>query len=386
MERREFIKMCTLLGIGVPMLQSCDFTTTTPLKKTDKVIIIGAGAAGLTAAYLLNQQEIKVEILEAAPHYGGRMKRTTTFADFPIPTGAEWLHTERTILNSIVNNQSVSIKTQTKPYNPKKNYALIDGKKEPLKKLGFTIDQKFINATWYDFYEQYIVPRIKNNIHYKAIVTAIDYSRQKIIVKTTNKEFKADRVIITVPVKVLQTNTIKFTPELPVEKAKAIKKVKVWGGCKAFIAFKEKFYPAATGFTNIPEEQGHKLFYDAAYAQNTQQHILGLFAVGPVSKPYTQKKGEPLIKHILNELDRVYNQKATPNYQKHIFQNWTNEPFIKSAYVHYFESWQTIRQLGKPVQDKIFFAGDAYTDGTEWSSVHAAAKAAKRVVAQLLGH
>ena len=77
--------------------------------------------------------------------------------------------------------------------------------------------------------------------------------------------------------------------------------------------------------------------------------------------------------------------KASKNYKKHIFQNWSAEPFAKGAYVHYFEDWRNIRTLGKSVADKLYFAGDAYTDGSPWSSVPSAAQAAKRVVEQLVG-
>lgn len=386
MERKEFIKMCGIFGIGLPILNSCNlFANSSNLKQTDKVLIIGAGAAGLSAAHLLNQKGIQVEILEASSNYGGRMKRTTEFADFPIPTGAEWLHTKRSVLSEIVNDKSVQIQTVTKTYDTEKEYALIDGKKDELKTLGFTIDQKFINSTWFDFFDQYIVPSIKDKIIFNQIVKSINYSNQKIVVKTNDKEYTADRVILSVPVKILQNNEIEFTPKLPTKKAEIINNITVWDGCKAFIEFSEKFYPAATGFNSIHENQGHKLFYDASYGQNTKQNILGIFAVGPVSKPYLERKGEDLKNYLLTELDKVYEGQATPNYKKHIFQNWTEEPFAKGAYVHYFESWKNIRTLGKSVDDKLLFAGDAYTNGSEWSSVHAAANSAKRVVEKLIG-
>ena len=231
MTRSEFLRMCGLLGIGMPLLGAC---STNPLKSSDKVLIIGAGAAGLSAAYLLNQQGIAFEILEASSIYGGRMKRTTEFANFPIPLGAEWLHDRRKVLDEILNDQSVEIKTVTKNYNPKVDYALIDGKKGTLETLGFTIDLKFINATWFDFYEDYIVPSIKNKIRFNQVVSSIDYSTDKVVVETKEQKYTADRVIITVPVKLLQNNAISFTPSLPEEKLQAIKEVKVWGGCKAF--------------------------------------------------------------------------------------------------------------------------------------------------------
>ena len=105
-----------------------------------KVIVVGAGAAGLTAAYLLTQKGIDVEILEASSIYGGRMKRTKSFADFPIPTGAEWLHTKRKVLKKILNDPKIQIDINTTEYNFDEDYALLEGEKVSLKKLGFTID------------------------------------------------------------------------------------------------------------------------------------------------------------------------------------------------------------------------------------------------------
>lgn len=386
MNRSEFIKMCALLGVGMPLLGRCNSLDRKGLLRPgEKVLIVGAGAAGLSAAYLLKQKGIDAEILEASSNYGGRMKRTTSFANFPIPTGAEWLHDKRTTLDGIVNDKSVAIKTVTKGYNPKVDYAIIDGKKDELKRLGFTIDLKFINATWFDFYEDYIVPDVKGNIRFNKVVKSVDYAADKVIVETNDEQFSAERVIITVPVKILQNDAITFTPVLPVKKAEAIRDIVYWDGCKAFIAFSERFYPAAVGFESIPQDKGHKLFYDAAYGQQTSQNILGVFAVGPISKVYLEKNDEALINYILKELDDLFEGKASLNYQKHIFQNWTAEPFAQGAYVHYFEDRRNIRTLGKSVAGKLYFAGDAYTDGSPWSSVPAAAQAAKRVVEELVG-
>ena len=67
----------------------------------EKVIIIGAGAAGLTAGHLLSQRGVDFEILEATSEYGGRMRSTNSFADFPISLGGECLHVERDVLTEI---------------------------------------------------------------------------------------------------------------------------------------------------------------------------------------------------------------------------------------------------------------------------------------------
>ncbi len=386
MKRKEFIKMCGLLGVGFPIqtaLSSC--RTESISEPPGKVVIIGAGAAGLSAAYLLNQRGVEVEVLEASDAHGGRMKRNTDFADFPIPLGAEWLHVEREVLDEIVNDSSIEVDINTTPYNPDVDFGLFEGIEISVEDVGFTIDQKFINATWFDFFEQYVVPTVRDKITYNKVIESIDYSDNQILVSTANEQFTADRVIVTIPVKMLQNSTIKFIPELPKEKLEAIDKVTVWDGCKAFIEFSEKFYPTFTAFDITPESAGQKLYYDAAYGQNSSANVLGLFAVGTGTLPYVQLSDAELIDYMLSELDQLFEGKASASYVKHIFQNWNEEPFANGAYVYDDENWRRVRTLGKSLEGKLYFAGDAYTTGEDWSSVHTAARSARRAVDEIMG-
>ncbi|HJT79839.1 MAG TPA: FAD-dependent oxidoreductase, partial [Chthoniobacterales bacterium] len=52
-----------------------------------KVAIIGAGPAGLTAAYLLRKNEVDVTVLEADPTYVGGISRTATHQGFHFDIG-----------------------------------------------------------------------------------------------------------------------------------------------------------------------------------------------------------------------------------------------------------------------------------------------------------
>src|SRR6266513_787122 len=52
-----------------------------------KVVIIGAGPAGLTAGYLLSKEGIEVTILEADPVYVGGISRTATYKGFHFDIG-----------------------------------------------------------------------------------------------------------------------------------------------------------------------------------------------------------------------------------------------------------------------------------------------------------
>lgn len=369
MTREDFIKMCGIFGIGIPIqlsLMSCTSEDIDSETFNGKVIIIGAGAGagGLSAGYLLQQQGIDFEILEASSNYGGRMKINTDFADFPIPLGAEWLETGTNIFKEIVNNASIQVDIETIEDNP---------------------DRKFINSSWYNFFEEYIVPSISNKISYNTIVQSIDYSGNQTIITTQNGEYIADKVIISVPLKVLQDGDINFTPSFPQEKLNAINSTVIWDGFKAFFEFSTKFYDDEYDFQISPATAGEKIYYNASYGQNTTKHILGLFVVGEPAQDYISLTGENLKNFILNELNAIYFNQATPNYISHIVQNWNSEPFIKSGYMSDHADETMVEKLGESIADKIYFSGGAYTDGNDWVSVHTAAQSAKKAVEYLLG-
>lgn len=365
MTRKEFVRICSILGVSSAMpvssvLSSCR-TENTPAFK-GKVIVIGAGAGGLSAAYLLNQLGIDFEILEASANYGGRMKINRTFADFPIPLGAEWLETDTGIFQEIVNAPSVQVNIQTVADDP---------------------DRKFINYSWFQFFEDYIVPSVANKITYSCPVNSINYAADKIQISTPTGNYVADKVIACVPLKILQQGFIQFNPTLPTYKADAIQNTVVWDGFKAFFEFSTKFYSNELEFPVTPVTNGQKIYYDAAFGQNTAKHILGLFTVGTPAQAYASLSNADLKQFVLNELDGIYNGQATPNYINHISQNWNNEPFIQAGYLSDHAASQTVQDLGKSVADKIYFAGAEFTDGEDWVSVHTAAQSAKTAVKKI---
>lgn len=384
MTRKEFLKMCGILGVGMPLAATLSACSDNPLSPEGKVLIIGAGPAGMSEGYLLQQQGIGFEIIEAASTYGGRIKTNKTFVDFPIPMGGEWIHVEEGILSEIVNDSSVNLNVPTTPYDPNNATAVFDGETVPFSEGGFDSDLKFIGHTWLTFFEEYILPSISNKITYNQVVQHIDYSGDQVTVETTSGEYTADKIIVTVPVKILQVGDITFTPELPNRKQNAINNVTIWDGFKAFIEFSENFYPTLYGFDITPETAGQKLYYDAAYGQNSNKHVLGLFAVGTGAQEYASFSDEELKNYMLAELDALFDNKASASYIQHISQNWNAEPYAKGAYIYDYENWNNITRLANSVDNKVYFAGDGYGFSSDWSSVHVAARSAKRAVEELV--
>lgn len=365
MTRKEFIRLCGILGVGLPFqlpLISCTKENGPGEPFSGKVIIIGAGAGGLSAGYLLHQLGVDFEILEASEQFGGRMKIHSDFADFPIPLGAEWLETTPDIFQTIVNNPSVQVQINTIEDEP---------------------DYKFVHSSWYNFYTEYIVPSIAGKIVYNTVVQSVDYSGEQILIQTPTGTYTADRAIVSVPLKILQDGDMKFIPVLPQKKSAAIQNTVIWEGFKAFFAFKTAFYADEYVFPVTPSNAGEKIYYNATLGQNSSQYILGLFTVGEPAQAYITRSGDELRDYILQELDDLYAGQATPNYLKHIAQNWQDEPFIRSGYMSDHADWQTVRELGMSVNKKLFFAGGEYTNGDDWVSVHTAALSARRAIEEL---
>ena len=103
MDRRQFIKQSTFLTLGgllIPstLLSSCRKENLfEDINFDGTVMIIGAGAAGLYAGYILKSKGIDFKILEASNTIGGRMGKLNGFADYTIDTGAQWLHGQNKI-------------------------------------------------------------------------------------------------------------------------------------------------------------------------------------------------------------------------------------------------------------------------------------------------
>jgi len=75
-------------------------------------------------------------------------------------------------------------------------------------------------------------------------VRTIDYSGDKIkITSTTGEELEADKCVISVSAKIMQTNVIQFVPELSQKKIDAFNMVGLERAVKLLIKFKKNVWP-----------------------------------------------------------------------------------------------------------------------------------------------
>ena len=85
MSRRKFLQLFAGLLAG---------STVTPLPAASakRIVVVGAGIAGLTAAQTLRQQGHSVTVVEARDRLGGRLWTSNRWQDMPVDLGATWIH------------------------------------------------------------------------------------------------------------------------------------------------------------------------------------------------------------------------------------------------------------------------------------------------------
>ncbi len=437
--RREFLKTAGLVALGAFLAPNLAFSSCRKKKLPDsnfkgKVIIIGAGAAGLYAGYLLKSKNIDFEILEASPVYGGRLARLDGFADYPIDLGAQWLHGKNNIIADLIvksktkitldeSNQKYWFKNELVESLPQsvdifedngapdksfKEFAIDKGLGDDYKYIIENIagdegaaasrlsvkyrnieeenwnsgddDYKF-EQTFFEVFDKNIVPPIKDKIQLNTPVTEIDYSGNQIQIKTATTNYVADKIIITVPITVLKSSSIKFVPALSSAKTDAFSKIGMDAGMKVFLKFSTAFYD-----DNIIGGKICAAYANEKVGKSGNDNVLLAFIMGEQAEQLNALgSNQAIVNSLLTELDTIYQGKATANFIKAHVQNWTANPYIGGAYSYSTVGMGNARKdSATAIDNKLFFAGEAMNINGHHQTVHGAAETGYNAVLQLL--
>lgn len=107
---------------------------------------------------------------------------------------------------------------------------------------------------------------------------------EQVMVKAVDgQEYYASKVLVTVPLGVLQKNTIRFVPGLPAEKMGAIQRSKMGSYKKIVLEFPTNFWSTNTSFIGQTWQGKHRtvqypLFYDLSVIKgiNALETVCGI--------------------------------------------------------------------------------------------------------------
>jgi monoamine oxidase len=404
------------------------------------IIIIGAGASGLKAAHTLAKHHKSVIVLEARSRMGGRIHTLTEPFSFPVDLGAEFIHGDLPMTHHLLREAGIDTLTmkgqawRVLQGKLEKSGMAWDGWDEllaALHKLKQDItmgdflrahfsDEKYadlissvsrfvegydaadldkvsafaLRDEWsaeeestqyfpdggYHRLAQYLFEQASSKgveFVFNCEVTRIEWREGKVTVSSNQATYEASRVLITLPIGVLQSGTIAFSPDIP-EYIHAFKGFGYGTVTKILVEFDTPIWSQPSREIRSIPALGF-LFSDAFvptwWVHDDQMPLLTGWLAGPKLEKITLGKAE-LQQRCIESLSYIFDC-TEEVLKKHIktlkIVDWHKDPFAKGAYAYATLQTNDARKiLNTPVQNTLYFAGEALYEGPEMGTVEAA--------------
>lgn len=408
------------------------------------VVIVGGGIAGLSAADELLRNGCTVTVLEAKDRFGGRI-HTIRDANLPIELGAEFVHGKSKALLNAIRNAGLSmhelpgrnqlfengklepvriwdkieeIMKQIDPRAPDCSFAEFLDRQKPdarVRKLATGFVEGF-DAAYTDrisahallkaehsadqmegdaqarITEGYsaLVEFFENRIRSQggtlvrgALVRRICWRSGAVETRVhragSDEIFPSEAAVLTLPIGVWQAQQVIFEPALA-EKQCASDELQFGNVTKVTLIFRKQWWPEADfGFIHAADE------LIPTWWSDPRGPVLTGWAGGPKADALARHSGPQLEAIALGILEKIFGEKSLRRYlaSSH-FHNWANDPQIRGAYSYIPVGGLDLpKVLGAPVEDTLFFAGEAtVTDGqmgTVFGALESGLRAAREI-------
>ena len=409
-------------------------------------MIVGAGVAGLAAANELRGNGFEdVVILEARDRIGGRIWTDTIGGNVPIDLGASWIHgVDGNPISAIARENRIA--TRPTDYDSEVEHFPGVGRPrlpagEVLRRF-WELAEKQPDSTLQSAYEQYLTTYApgdpeKHYLQYllntiveheygadvgdlslmsieggsayagqdvvfpggyrqivdtladgaavrlRQAVTEIDYSGIGVALTTAaGATFEAAGVIVTVPLGVLKKGRISFRPSLPLRRRRAVARLEMGVLNKTCLLFDEVFWDNDVEFIGrVGAEKGHWAETLNLYP-HTGQPILMMFNAGTYGARLEQYSDRQIVEDAVAVLTNMYGDVPQPGDAR--ITRWNSDQWTLGSYsyVPAGSSFEQYAVLGEPVDDRVFFAGEA-THPDYPATVHGAFLSGVRAARQI---
>lgn len=211
------------------------------------------------------------------------------------------------------------------------------------------------------------------DINTGQVVRRVEYGRNRIRIHTDDGTIQTDRVIVTVPLGVLKVNSIEFSPELPADKLDAIDKLGMGYFNKIALRFPKPFWPKDDfGIVHATDVRGEYNAFVNAY-HFTDEPILVCQIPSSFNGGLEAMPDEQVFAEAVDVLRNMYGSRV-PEPSVAVRSRWAADPFALGAQSYNkfgVESGAQRKILAEPVDDRIFFAGEA-TDRKRYGTVSGA--------------
>jgi monoamine oxidase len=251
--------------------------------------------------------------------------------------------------------------------------------------------RQFRMLSGYDGLLRWLAAGVK--IHLNTAVRKIEWSRGKVRLIAPEKEFTATRAIITLPLSLLQVmppevGAVEFHPELP-EKRDAAKRLAMGGVVKILLRFREPFWENDKRLIDMSFIHSRELYFPTWWTfLPARTPALTGWAGGPAADRLTGKGDAFAVSKALDTLSTIFNLPKTrleELLESHHVSDWPADVFARGAYSYTpVGGLDAMEKLAEPVNDTLFFAGEATHFEGQAGTVAGAIASGYRAASQIL--
>ena len=205
---------------------------------------------------------------------------------------------------------------------------------------------------------QQITDVLKDEVEIKLnhIVTKIEYHEdKKVVVHTKNKRFYSKKALVTVPLGVLKSGDIEFSPPLPESKQNAISQLGMGLLQKHWLLFDKVFWDEDVIWILSVNEQN----WECMNYTFTGKPMLLCFTMGEYAKNQESLPDSIITLDIMSILRDTYGQSISDPLDVY-HTKWASDKFSYGAYSYTAvgNTPETYFEISAPINNLIYFAGE----------------------------
>jgi monoamine oxidase len=375
--RRQFLKRSAVAAAGVSLVQSNAFGAITVGPAPKKIVIIGAGMAGLCAGYELTQLGHDVTILEARKRPGGRvMTLREPFSDgLYAEAGAARIPENHDLTLKYVKLFGVALE----PMYPSQLAALRwdgkSGKQMPIdgytKALGefFGSELGGDPARWSkikggsDQLPQAFAQKLGDKIQYGTPVVRIeqdDKSARAVFLRNgVTETLSADRILCALPFSVLRN--IELPKTFSERKIKVIKELRYDSVSRVYLQAKTRSWEAK-GLNGFAITNDAVEIWQPTWNQPGPRGILMTYARPGEAERIANMKDSERVSSTLAQLDPIF-PGLQENFERGATKCWAEDEWSRGAWA--FVGLRDFLSASSP-EGRIHFAGEHLSPWFSW--------------------